>query len=95
MKPTIALFSKGMLVTCVTAAIFAMTGCQGIGGLGNDSLAYQNSQLLAPLQLPEGQASQKFVPLYPTVDLGESPIKMSNDGNKKYELPAPNRFVSQ
>lgn len=96
MKPTItpALFGKGM-VTCTTVAILTLTGCQSVGGLGNDSLAYQDSQLLDPLQLPEGQASQDFVPLYPTVDLGESPIKMSNDSNKKYQLPAPNRVISQ
>ncbi len=59
------------------------------GKRDNGSLTYQKSHLLEPIKLPVAQKTRPFVPLYPTLDMGESQINLTNESGKQYKLPKP------
>lgn len=94
---------KQKLMTTKLGAVLALTagvlaGCSSTNGLfskfDNGSLNYQNSELLAPIELPQDQSTQPFTRIYPTIDLGESSFSVVNESGKQYQLPAPQRTVS-
>lgn len=82
-------------VVLLAGTAMLMTGCQSTKNLfakyDNGSLEYQNSKLLSPIRLPAEQETQPFVPFYPTIDLGDSPIDIKNASGKQYQLPMPNQ----
>ncbi len=59
------------------------------GKRDNGSLKYQQSHLLEPIKMPVEQKHRPFVPLYPTIDMGKSSIKLTNEAGKQYRLPKP------
>lgn len=79
--------------TALVVLSIALTGCSAtkswLGKRNNGSLDYQQSQKIEPIKLPANQVSAKFVPLYSTPDFGPSPINLTNDSGKQYELPKP------
>lgn len=93
-------FRTARIMSLILLASIAMlmTGCQSAKNLfaqyDNGSLDYQNSQLLAPIHLPAEQETNPFMPLYPTIDLGDSPIDVKNTAGKQYQLPMPNHTPS-
>lgn len=85
------------VVTTIAITSLFLSGCSTIKGVfgkrDNGSLDYQSSNLLAPIQIPSDKQTQPFTPLYPTIDLGDSKINMTNEAGKQYQLPAPKRAV--
>lgn len=83
----------------ILVASMAMTGCQSIknafGKRDNGSLDYQQAQKLDPIKLPVTQASAEFTPLYPTPNLGENSLSLTNQSGKQYQLPPPPKVVTQ
>ncbi|SPX81514.1 hypothetical protein [Moraxella ovis] len=77
----------------LVALSIALTGCSTtknwLGKRNNGSLDYQQSQKIDPIKLPVNQATAEFTPLYQTPNLGASPINLTNDSGKQYELPKP------
>ncbi len=82
----------------ISIAVVGMTlsGCSStknlLGKRDNGSLDYQQSRLLAPIQLPVDKQPKTFTPLYPLVQAGKSPINVTNSAGKQYQLPAPRRI---
>lgn len=81
-------------VCCTILAVsVALTGCSTtkgwFGKRDNGSLKYRDSQLLAPVQLPVNQATLPFTPLYPTPQVGQNTLNLTNDAQKQYRLPKP------
>ncbi len=85
------------LLTTVILASLMLSGCSSMSSLfgkrDNGSLAYQESKLLKPIQIPASKQPKSFVQLYPTVNLGASTINTKNDSGKQYRLPAPKKSV--
>lgn len=85
------------IFTLVLGSTVVLSGCQSAKGLiskrDNGSLDYQDSQKLAPLQLPAAQETAAFVPLYPTPNAGENTLTLQNESGKQYQLPKPERAV--
>ncbi|WP_019673122.1 hypothetical protein [Psychrobacter lutiphocae] len=79
------------------SSITLLSGCQATQGFfssfNNGSLAYQDSEKLEPLQLPEDQETAPFIPLYPTPPVGVNTLDLENESGKRYKLPAPYRQV--
>lgn len=87
-----------IMLTVVMGSTLVLSGCQSVKGfLGkrdNGSLEYQQSQKLAPLQVPVTQDTIPFVPLYPTPNVGANTLTLQNDAGKQYRLPKPERTVA-
>ncbi|UNU74188.1 hypothetical protein LU293_04660 [Moraxella nasovis] len=70
-----------------------LTGCSATKNLlakrSDGSLDYQSSQKLDPIKLPADQVTGNFIPLYPTVELGDNQLDLKNSSGKQYQLPAP------
>lgn len=85
------------LFTLVLGSTLVLSGCQTAKGVlgkrDNGSLEYQQSQKLAPLEMPVAQQAAPFVPLYPTPNLGENTLQLQNESGKQYRLPKPERTV--
>lgn len=85
------------LLASIVMVGLLISGCSSIkntfGKRDNGSLDYRNSQLLDPIQIPVEKQTQLFTPLYPTVRAGKSPIKVTNESGKQYQLPEPQRTV--
>ncbi|MES1965754.1 hypothetical protein M0N77_10560 [Psychrobacter sp. AH5] len=82
----------------ILGTTLALSGCQSIkevvGKRDNGSLDYQQSQKLAPLQLPVDAQTAPFVPLYPTPNVGINTLDLENESGKQYKLPKPERAVA-
>ncbi len=82
----------------ILGSTLALSGCQSIkeviGKRDNGSLDYQQSQKLAPLQLPADAQTAPFVPLYPTPNVGVNTLNLENESGKQYKLPKPERAVA-
>lgn len=82
----------------ILGSTLALSGCQSIkeviGKRDNGSLDYQQSQKLAPLQLPADAQTAPFVPLYPTPNVGVNTLDLENESGKQYKLPKPERAVA-
>lgn len=87
-----------MLMTVVLGSTLVLSGCQAtkemFGKRDNGSLEYQQSKKLAPLELPAGQETAPFVPLYPTPNVGTNSLTLQNESGKQYQLPKPQRAVA-
>ena len=87
-----------VMLTVVMGSSLVLSGCQSVKGfLGkrdNGSLTYQQSQKLAPLQIPADQQTVPFVPLYPTPSIGTNTLILQNEAGKQYQLPKPERAVA-
>ena len=87
-----------IMLTVVMGSTLVLSGCQAtksfLGKRNNGSLEYQQSQKLAPLQLPTDQQTAPFIPLYPTPNVGENTLILQNDAGKQYQLPKPERAVA-
>lgn len=87
-----------ILLSIIMGSTLVLSGCQAtkdfIGKRDNGSLEYQQSQKLAPLQLPTDQQTAPFVPLYPTPNVGQNTLVLQNEAGKQYQLPKPERAVS-
>lgn len=85
------------LLTVVLGSTLVLSGCQTakgwLGQRDNGSLEYQDSQKLAPLELPADQQTAAFVPLYPTPNVGANTLDLKNEAGKQYQLPKPERSV--
>ncbi len=85
------------LLSTVLLASLVLSGCSStksfFGKRDNGTLAYQDSKLLKPIQIPASKQPKAFVQLYPTVNLGASTINTKNASGKQYQLPAPKRAV--
>lgn len=80
----------GVVAIVLSTALAGCSTAKGwLGKRDNGSLDYQQSRKLDPIKLPANQASAEFIPLYPTPELGASPIGLTNDSGKQYELPKP------
>lgn len=81
------------ITVIVMSLSVALMGCSTtknwLGKRNDGSLDYQKSHKLDPIKLPANQATADFIPLYPTVDLGQSPINLKNNSGKQYQLPKP------
>lgn len=86
------------LLVVIMGSTVVLGGCQSvksvIGKRNNGSLDYQNSQKLAPLQLPANKETGAFIPLYPTPNVGTNTLTLQNDAGKQYQLPKPERTVT-
>lgn len=86
------------LLTVLLGSTLVLSGCQSlkefVGKRDNGSLDYQQSQKLAPLQLPADAQTAPFVPLYPTPNAGVNTLKLENEAGKQYQLPKPQRAVA-
>lgn len=85
------------IFTLFLGSTVALSGCQSaknlLGQRDNGSLEYQQSQKLAPIELPVTQETAPFVPLYQTPDLGANTLELQNEAGKQYRLPKPERAV--
>ncbi len=98
MMNTSLLPAKALLLpTIILSSTLALSGCQSVKDLfskrDNGSLDYQQSQKLAPLELPVAQQTAPFVPLYPTPNVGVNTLTLQNEAGKQYQLPMPQRAV--
>ena len=87
-----------VVLTVVMGSTLVLSGCQSVKGFlskrDNGSLEYQQSQKLAPLQIPADQQTAPFVPLYPTPSVGTNTLILQNEAGKQYQLPKPERAVA-
>lgn len=87
-----------IVLSIIMGSTLVLSGCQAtkgfIGKRDNGSLEYQQSQKLAPLQLPIDQQTAPFVPLYATPNVGANTLVLQNDAGKQYQLPKPERAVT-
>ncbi len=87
-----------IMLSIIMGSTLVLSGCQAtksfLGKRDNGSLDYQQSQKLAPLQLPTEQQTAPFVPLYPTPTVGANTLILQNDAGKQYQLPKPERAVA-
>ncbi len=95
---------KAAVLSCLV--LMLLTGCQSLqksaDGMRNllskrddGSLDYQSAKKLEPIELPKGQATLEFVPLYPTPNVPDSTLNLSNESGKQYQLPAPPNAIRQ
>ena len=86
------------MLTLVLGSTLVLSGCQAtknlLGKRDNGSLDYQQSKKLAPIELPAAQETAPFVPLYPTPNVGANTLKLQNESGNQYQLPKPQRAVS-
>lgn len=93
---------KSIIVSCLVMVI--LTGCQSLqkstdtfrsllAKRDDGSLDYQSAKKLAPIQLPKGQATLDFVPLYAIPDARKNTLNLSNEAGKQYQLPTPPQVV--
>ncbi|MGP4712652.1 MULTISPECIES: hypothetical protein [unclassified Psychrobacter] len=86
------------LLALVLGSTVVLSGCQTAKGWlsqrDNGSLEYQDSQKLAPLELPVAQNTAAFIPLYPTPRAGVNTLTLENEAGKQYQLPKPERTVA-
>ena len=86
------------MLAVIVGSTVVLSGCQSvkevIGKRNNGSLDYQQSQKLAPLQLPANAQTAPFVPLYPTPNAGVNTLELENEAGKQYKLPKPERTVA-
>ncbi len=86
------------MLAVILGSSLVLSGCQAIKGFtgkrDNGSLEYQQSQKLAPLQLPADAQTAAFVPLYPTPNVGVNTLELENESGKQYKLPKPERAVA-
>nr|WP_317199605.1 hypothetical protein [uncultured Psychrobacter sp.] len=86
------------LLALVLGSTVVLSGCQTAKGWlsqrDNGSLEYQDSQKLAPLELPVAQNTAAFIPLYPTPKAGVNTLTLENEAGKQYQLPKPERTVA-
>lgn len=86
------------LLMLIVGSTLLLSGCQSAKGFlskrDNGSLEYQQSQKLAPLQMPTNQNAAPFTPLYPTPNVGENTLILQNDAGKQYQLPQPQRNIA-
>lgn len=93
-------FSKTFpaLVAIIFGSTLVLSGCQTAKGFlskrDNGSLEYQQSQKLAPLQLPAAQNTAPFTPLYATPNVGANTLTLQNAAGKQYQLPRPERAIA-
>ena len=91
--------NKHLLITALMASLL-LSGCNTMSNVGstlkgwlgkrdNGSLDYQAAKKLAPIELPQGQVTAEFTPLYPTPAVGENTLNVVNESGKQYRLPAP------
>jgi len=87
-----------VMLTFILGSTLVLSGCQTAKGFmgkrDNGSLDYQQSEKLAPLELPAGQETAPFVPLYPTPNAGVNTLELQNESGKQYQLPKPERAVA-
>ena len=85
------------VLAVILGSTFVLSGCQSVkevlGKRNNGSLDYQQSQKLAPLQLPANAQTAPFVPLYPTPTAGVNTLDLENESGKQYKLPKPERTL--
>lgn len=86
------------ILAIILGSTLVLSGCQATSDLlskrNNGSLDYQQSQKLAPLQLPATQNTAPFVPLYATPNAGANTLILQNEAGKQYQLPKPERTVA-
>jgi len=86
------------MLTLVLGSTLVLSGCQAtknlLGKRDNGSLDYQQSKKLAPIELPAAQETAPFVPLYSTPNAGTNTLKLQNESGNQYQLPKPQRAVS-
>ncbi|MGP9543943.1 hypothetical protein ACT3QR_02915 [Psychrobacter sp. AOP7-B1-25] len=86
------------MLTLVLSSALVLSGCQVtkdlLGKRDNGSLDYQQSKKLAPIELPAAQETAPFVPLYSTPNAGANTLKLQNESGNQYQLPKPQRTVS-
>lgn len=86
------------MLTLVLGSTLVLSGCQAtknlLGKRDNGSLDYQQSKKLAPIELPAAQETAPFVSLYSTPNAGANTLKLQNESGNQYELPKPQRAVS-
>ncbi|MGO2277967.1 hypothetical protein [Psychrobacter sp. AOP7-D1-21] len=86
------------MLTLVLGSTLVLSGCQAtknlLGKRDNGSLDYQQSKKLAPIELPAAQETAPFVPLYSTPNAGANTLKLQNESGNQYQLPKPQRAVS-
>ena len=84
-----------MISVLSTGSLATLSGCQTMSGLfgkvDDGSLDYQKVEKLEPLILPANQEAAPFTPLYPTPNLGDSTLEVTNSAGKRFELPKPYR----
>ncbi len=87
-----------IMLAIIMGSTLVLSGCQAakgfLGKRDNGSLEYQQSQKLAPLQLPADQQAAPFIPLYPTPNVGQNTLELQNEAGKQYQLPKPERAVA-
>ncbi|WP_227511179.1 hypothetical protein [Psychrobacter sp. P11G3] len=86
------------MLTLVLGSTLVLGGCQAtknlLGKRDNGSLDYQQSKKLAPIELPAAQETAPFVPLYSTPNAGANTLQLQNESGNQYQLPKPQRAVS-
>ena len=86
------------MLTLVLGSTLVLSGCQAtknlLGKRDNGSLDYQQSKKLAPIELPAAQETAPFVPLYSTPNTGANTLTLQNESGNQYQLPKPQRAVS-
>ena len=86
------------MLTLVLGSTLVLSGCQStknlLGKRDNGSLDYQQSKKLAPIELPAAQETAPFVPLYSTPNAGANTLTLQNESGNQYQLPKPQRAVS-
>lgn len=77
-------------ITIVCSAMMTLTGCSTIKkSVGDNSLAYTQTQKLAPIQLPADAQTLTFTPLYHVPEAGTNTLDLKNETGKRFALPKP------
>ncbi len=95
---------KAAVFSCLI--LILLTGCQSLqkstdgirsflGKRDDGSLDYQSAKKLEPIELPKGQATLEFTPLYPTPNVPNNTLNLRNESGKQYQLPAPPNAIRQ
>ncbi|WP_394260859.1 hypothetical protein [Moraxella boevrei] len=74
----------------VSVLSVVVSGCSTFrNNVGDNSLDYQNTKLLDPIQLPANAQTQAFTPLYQLPSSGQNTLMLENEKGKRFEMPAP------
>lgn len=88
------LYRAGLLLG---VSILALSGCSRLA-VNNNSLAYKHTIVLPPLQLPAGEQTRAFTPIYPTPQIDPAAVStlpdFTNKKGNRFDMPAPQDIVN-
>lgn len=78
-------------------SLVAVSGCSRLS-INNNSMNYKEAVVLAPLQLPQGEATRPITAIYPTPRIDPAALEQAPDfANKRgnrFEMPTPKALAA-